>query len=65
MKQHVAASSHLQEQVAEVLSAKQRRSDTGAPEAPGRAISVPPWVPLAGWGEEEWENQERGAGSSR
>lgn len=65
MKQHVAASSHLQEQVAEVLSAKQRRSNTGVPGAPGCAVGILPWVPLAGWSEEEWENQEQGVGSRR
>lgn len=60
MKQHVDASSHLQEQVAEVLSAKQTRSDTQVPGAPGRAVGVLPWVSLVGWGEEEWENREGG-----
>ena len=65
LKQHVAASSYLQEQVAEVLSAKQTRSDTQAPGSPGRAVGVLPWVPLEGWGEEEWENRERGVGGSR
>lgn len=58
----MAASSHLQEQVAEVLSAKQTRSDTQVPGAPGRAVGVLPWVSLVGWGEEEWENQEGGCG---
>ena len=43
LKQHVAASSYLQEQVAEVLSAKQTRSDTQAPGSPGRAVGVLPW----------------------